>query len=269
LIAHAADNFQSDLRTFISGERQRTELVTALTDAEIMSAGNAEMLNAVIGIGAGGFQIAKSLDATARTVSRVGDGTNKLTPYRTTLDSEINALRNIGAKNSSVSAQIRNERINLSLYKDALNHDVDSLIAKLDVSSARGASVFWSGNKAAAIEYANLNGKVVLETTAGGRLVDDWSLLNKALPWKNGGEQFWTGISTKYARGTSGDITIVQTPDRALSGTGFDWKGGYVWQNYEKPVIDYYIDTGRVSKINYQLAPNDRYPLNLLLGREF
>jgi len=137
------------------------------------------------------------------------------------------------------------------------------------VSAASSSSVFWSGNKAAAIEYANSSGKVVLETTAGGRLVDDWSLLNKALPWSKGGEEFWTGISTKYARGTSGDVSIIQTPDRALSGKGFDWKGGYVWQNFEKPVIDFYIDAGRVGKIDYQLAPSYRYPLNLLLGSEF
>lgn len=111
--------------------------------------------------------------------------------------------------------------------------------------------------------------RCVLETTAGGRLVDDWSLLNRALPWNNGGEAFWGGISTKYAKETSGTISILQTPDRALSGTGFDWEGGYVWKNYEKPVIDLYIDIGRVNKIDYELVPSERYPLKTLLGDEF
>ncbi|ENM5774716.1 LysM peptidoglycan-binding domain-containing protein [Vibrio mimicus] len=194
---------------------------------------------------------------------------NRVTPYGTTIDFEFSALRRFGANNSSVSSQIRNERINLGLYKDVIEGDVSSLISKLDVSAAPNTSVFWSGDKGAAIDYANSNGKVVLETTFGGRLVDGWSLLNKALPWNKGGEEFWTGLSEKYARGTSGDISIIQTPERALSGTGFDWKGGYVWQNYEKPVIETYIDTGRVGKIDYQLAPNERYPLSTLLGNEF
>jgi len=197
----------------------------------------------------------------------VGAGSDNLTPYGTTLDSEIKALRNFGARTNS--AQIRNERINLGLYKDVLSRDIDSIISKLDVSAAPDTSVFWSGNKAAAIEYANRHGKVTLETTAGGRLVDDWKLLNKSLPWSRGGEEFWGGISTKYARGTSGDISIIQTPDRALSAKGFEWKGGYNWQNYEKPVIDAYRDTGRVGKIDYLLAPSEKYPLDIMLGNEF
>lgn len=150
-----------------------------------------------------------------------------------------------------------------------MGRDVNALLGKLDVSSAPNTAGFWSGNKAAAIEFANRNGTVVLETTAGGRLVDDWALLNKALPWERGGEDFWGGISRNYANGASGRISITQTPDRALSGTGFDWKGGYVWQNYERQPISTSLTTGKVTGIDYNLAPSDRYPLNLLLGNEF
>ena len=107
------------------------------------------------------------------------------------------------------------------------------------------------------IEYANRNGKIALETTKGGRLVDDWTLLNKAMPWNSGGEEFWGSLSTKYAKGVSGDITVVQTPDKALTDRGFEWHGGYVWQNYEKPVIDAHMDMGKVGKIDYQLIPSE------------
>ena len=88
--------------------------------------------------------------------------------------------------------------------EDALERDVDSIIDKLDVSSAPNTASFWSGNKEGAYEFAISNNKTVLETTPGGRIVNDWNLLSKALRWDIEGEKFWGGISRKYASGVAG-----------------------------------------------------------------
>ena len=142
------------------------------------------------------------------------------------------------------------------LEPHVMNGDYQAVIDRLDVSSAPDTAGFWSGDKAAAMDYANANGKTILETTSGGRVVDGWDLLNQQMPWNNGGEQFWGGLSNTYAKGVSGDIFVIQTPERAMSAEGLTWNGGYVWQNYEKPVVDAYTELGRITSADYMLTPS-------------
>ena len=91
-------------------------------------------------------------------------------------------------------------------------------------------------------------------------------ILTKAFP---NVDTFWGPISKNYANGAFGRISITQTPDRALSGTGLDWKGGDVWQRWEREPISTSLTKGKVTGIDYNVAPSNRYPLNLLLGNEF
>jgi hypothetical protein len=61
-------------------------------------------------------------------------------------------------------------------------------------------------------------------------------------------------LSSKYASKATGDVYVWQAPDRAINSSGvLNWKGGYVWQNYEQPVVTSLQNMGTVDNINYQL----------------
>jgi hypothetical protein len=190
-----------------------------------------------------------------RAVSELAEvaGANRLTRYGTTLSEEVAALGRISAANNSVNGTIANSRISLKPY--VVRGDVNGLIAKLDVSTGSRATGFWSGNLDAAMSQADLAGVALLETTPGGKIASGWSFLNKKLDWANGGEQFWGDLSSKYASKATGDVHVWQAPDRAINSSGvLDWKGGYVWQKYEQPVVTSLQNMGTVGNINYQLV---------------
>lgn len=61
--------------------------------------------------------------------------------------------------------------------------------------------------------------------------------------------------SLDYATGARGDVFVWQASDRAITTDGLlNWKGGYVWQNYESPVISQLQSMGTVGNINYRLV---------------
>jgi hypothetical protein len=195
-----------------------------------------------------------------RASSSVGSGgrsnlgaENRVTPYGTTLSDEVAALRRMSAANNSAEGSIANARISLKPY--VVSGDVDGLIANLDVSTGGRPTGFWSGNLGAAMNQANSSGVALLETTRGGSIANGWTFLNKKFDWANGGEKFWGGLSSKYATGATGDVYVWQAPDRAISSSGvLNWKGGYVWQNYEQPVVTQLQNMGTVGNINYRLV---------------
>lgn len=127
-------------------------------------------------------------------------------------------------------------------------------IDRLDVSSPKDKAVFWSGNPKAAQRYAENIGGVTLETTPGGKVIDEWDEVNK-LPWdgKKGSPpwsgELWNGVSKKYADGVTGEVNIVQTPEKL-------WDQGTVWQNSEKAIIKDKIYTGEVTKVNIDTINN-------------
>ena len=167
--------------------------------------------------------------------------------------SEVAALRRISSANTSDAGRVFNARI--SLKPHVVEGDVTGLIGRLDVSSSGRSLGFWSGNLDAAMSQAARANVALLETTPGGRIVNDWGFLNKRWNWKAGGEQFWGGLSSKYASGARGDVFVWQAPDRAIDvGGTLDWKGGYVWQNYERPTIMQLQSIGTVRNINYGLV---------------
>jgi len=131
----------------------------------------------------------------------------------------------------------------------------DEVIKRLDVSSPKDGAVFWSGNPKAAQKYAESIGGVTLETTAGGRMIDNWDEINVDYPWdKTKGtppfaRDLWAGVSKKYAEGVTGHVSAVQTVEK-LDATYT------LWHNVEKPVFLDKVSTGEVSGITmYALDP--------------
>ena len=130
------------------------------------------------------------------------------------------------------------------------NGDVQGVIDRLDVSSPKDGGYLWSGSKSDAANIATNRGGVTLETTTGGRVVDDWTDLNTKFEWPPGatnppGEQFWGGLSNKYAEGLSGDVTALQTPDKV--------GGGYVFKTYEQPAVEEGLASGRITSFNQEI----------------
>ena len=126
-----------------------------------------------------------------------------------------------------------------------------AVIDRLDVSSPRDGAVFWSGAKEAAKARAQEIGGVALETTPGGRVIDDWQLLNESFRWEQGGKELWGGISTRYAQGATGKVHVVQSEYKAAQG------GGDVWKEFELPELLRQQRRGRVTEIlPPEIVPN-------------
>lgn len=129
-----------------------------------------------------------------------------------------------------------------------------ALIDRLDVSSPKDKAVFWSGDLDAAKSTAAEMGGVTLETTTGGRIADGWEDLSMFKGWDGdpppNGYDFWGGLSSKYAKGVTGDVTVVQSASRAAQG------GGYVWKNAESSILTTAQENGVVGNITYNIIPD-------------
>lgn len=128
-----------------------------------------------------------------------------------------------------------------------------ALIDRLDVSSAKDKAVFWSGDLPAAKSFAEEIGGVTLESTTGGKVVDRWDELGTAFPgWEGSpppnGHDFWSGLSRKYAEGTSGTVNVVQSAEKAAQG------GGGIWKGTEGPVLSTLQDKGVVDDIIFHVV---------------
>jgi hypothetical protein len=79
-------------------------------------------------------------------------------------------------------------------------------VEKLDVSTAKGAAVFWSGpgNFARARSFARSTGKTLLEQTPGGIWLQNQAIF-KRLPGHLAIKP-WRALSRRFARGASGTI---------------------------------------------------------------
>src|SRR5690606_35219697 len=56
---------------------------------------------------------------------------------------------------------------------------MNSILQRLDVTSEK-EKMFWSGNKELARKIAKDNGKIILEETPGGKVIDGWKDLDEA-----------------------------------------------------------------------------------------
>jgi uncharacterized Zn-binding protein involved in type VI secretion len=178
---------------------------------------------------------------------------SSLTPNGTKLTGELEALRRIASANTSRKGAIFNARISLKPY--LIKGDVQGLVDQLDVTTGGRPAGFWSGNLQAAMARAESQGVALLETTPGGKVVNNWAFLNKKLPWADGGEQFWSRLSQRYAEGARGEVSVWQSPDRAIGPHGeLNWRGGNIWQSSELPTLEQLQLTGEVGNINYHLV---------------
>ncbi|MFO0609829.1 MAG: PAAR domain-containing protein [Polyangiales bacterium] len=133
--------------------------------------------------------------------------------------------------------------------------DSAAIVERLDVSSPRDRGFLWSGDKAEAGRLARAAGGTTLEQTPGGRVIDDWPLLNKRyLPWEEGGEAVWGGASERYAQGLSGQVRNVQTTQRYVE------KGGYTFQTYERPQVRGGQTSGRITGVERIKLPGTFTP---------
>ncbi|MYM73118.1 hypothetical protein GTP56_13060 [Duganella sp. FT134W] len=136
----------------------------------------------------------------------------------------------------------------------------DEIVKRLDVSSPHDGAVFWSGDPKAAQRFAEGINGVTLETTAGGRIIDEWPDL-KSYSWADGSgdppyaRDLWKAASKKYAEGATGIVNAVQTEDRISASVT-------LWHNVEKPFIIKGLQTGKVTELNMYLSkPSELIPL--------
>ena len=129
----------------------------------------------------------------------------------------------------------------------------DAVIDRLEVESPKDGAVFWSGSPDKAQEFAKEIGGVTLETTSGGKIIDRW---DTGHPWNEDSgdppysKDLWGGVSEKFADGISGDVNLVQTPEKL-------WDPGTIWHNKEKAYIKDKIMLGDVNGIDIHVVKTD------------
>lgn len=138
----------------------------------------------------------------------------------------------------------------------------DEIVKRLDVSSPKDGAVFWSGTahqaktlgqQDAARAFAEKIGGVTLETTPGGRIIDEWKEVNSKFPWNADSgpppwtSQLWGDVSKKYAEGASGQVNLVQTPNKL-------WDPATVWHTQEKPTLSHLQKMGQISDIKIHVV---------------
>lgn len=136
------------------------------------------------------------------------------------------------------------------------------IVERLDVSSPKDSAVFWSGTsyqakmtgqEDAARAFAEEIGGVTLETTPGGRVIDGWDKVNGGFAWdaKDGPgpwvSDLWKEVSRKYANGVTGDVTVIQTPNKL-------WDPTTIWHTQEKPTLAYLQEMGQVHDIKIRVV---------------
>ena len=91
------------------------------------------------------------------------------------------------------------------------------LVEKLDVTTAIGKSVFYSGpgNRKLAELFAIAEDKTTLEMTPGGKFLDDLKLFDQGSPLKpEQAMRVWSRLSQRYAEQAAGDVYCFVTGAR-------------------------------------------------------
>jgi hypothetical protein len=130
------------------------------------------------------------------------------------------------------------------------NKDVQEIVDRLDVGGVpKDKGFLWSGDKEGARAIATDRGGMTLEGTRGGKVIDNWDYMNEKMPWDEGGEQEWGGASENYTSQLEGNVTALQTPDKAARG------GGDIFKTYEWPKVRDGLDSGRITDFNVEIIP--------------
>lgn len=148
----------------------------------------------------------------------------------------------------SQQGKIDAARAILKPYVD--NGQVMEVVNRLDLSSPNNRGYLWSGDKEGFKKLIAQRHGVSLELTWGGRVVDNWPYLEQKFVWKEGlsvsdGEQFWGETSRRFAKGLSGSVTALQTPEKK--------GGGFIFTKYEYPELLRLIQKGKVTRFHAEV----------------
>lgn len=147
-------------------------------------------------------------------------------------------------------------RILKPYFPKKLGENWDEVVKRLDVASPKDGAVFWSGTAYqarkfkqpdAARVFAEKIGGVTLETTAGGRIIDNWDDI-KSYPWDTPdgppphGKRLWAAVSKEYAMGATGKVNTVQTVGKLTDITSLR-------HNVEKPIIQNGLLSGKITDL--------------------
>lgn len=124
------------------------------------------------------------------------------------------------------------------------------IIDRLDLHTLRHKGYLWSGDKEGFKKIAAQRGVQTLEMTLGGRVIDNWPYLEQKFVWHDGpimsdGERFWGEASRRYAKGLSGRVVALQTPDKK--------GGGFIFKKYEYPELVRLIQKGIVTRFTQEV----------------
>lgn len=147
----------------------------------------------------------------------------------------------------------------------------DEVVKRLDVSSPQDGAVFWSGTagqaeksgqKDAAKALAEKIGGVTLESTPGGRIIDGWDEVNNGFSWNEDAgpppwaSHLWADTSKEYAKGTSGVVNLVQTPNKL-------WDPTTIWHTNEKPILLDRLEAEKITSIQIHVVDLNSDPHSL------
>lgn len=109
----------------------------------------------------------------------------------------------------------------------------------LDFSTGKDEAVFWgasrhdnTNNMEIAQEWAKYNNKTTLEQTIGGQVLDKLELFSKDNFDPVMAAKLWNMVSTKFALGANGDISVFNSGANRMG----DW-GERTWWRIEKPIL--------------------------------
>ena len=71
-----------------------------------------------------------------------------------------------------------------------------------------------------------------------------WNPASGPPPWAS---QLWGDTSQEYAKGTSGVVNVVQTPNKL-------WDPKTIWHTAEKPLLLDLLDQGKISEIKVNVV---------------
>lgn len=148
----------------------------------------------------------------------------------------------------SQQGKIEAARAILKPYVD--KGQVMEVVNRLDLSSPYNRGYLWSGDKEGFKKIVAQRHGVSLELTWGGRVVDNWPYLDQKFVWKEGpirsdGEQFWGETSRRFAKGLTGSVTALQTPEKK--------GGGFIFTKYEYPELLRLIQKRKVNHFHAEV----------------
>ena len=145
-------------------------------------------------------------DGTAMVAGIISGLTTSYTSNRIMGNAFFNTVTEVNGINGGVIDDVADDVIKGS-STEAFDYYMD-LVEQLDVSTKPNTATFYSGpgNRALAEEFANINGKMTLETTPGGAYLDSLGLFKESSPLtKEEATNVWARLSARYAQGASGN----------------------------------------------------------------